>query len=386
MRAHGLDLSTFERKEASSEKLQARRDHRFVWEAREGDRRNVDELRFRCEVKIAGDRPAYLRRYAKIPETWEREREESNTLRAILKGISAILFVAIGLHLIWILIRQIRGDGLTWMPAFKLALAGGLIFTVNFFNSLPTLQSVYPTQISQTIFSIYQAGGFFLGLLGMGLMLVLATALASTLYPDWRTRLKTANRVQFMRDALLVTALLAVADRSFGHLKTFLQEYFSTHLTSPGLLLIGDLDTFFPFIEGFTGALTTAVLAPIGFGVLIYYIRQVLKTPTYIGLTTIGLCALFAATDAYTAGEFWLAMAFSALNVIYFALIVFYLLRNNILAYMLAAFAAQSLSGSLHLLEQSAALYQTNGWLWLGAGILCLLALILQTRHQNQTS
>ena len=63
-----------------------------------------------------------------------------------------------------------------------------------------------------------------------------------------------------------------------------------------------------------------------------------------------------------------------------------YLLRNNILAYMLTAFAAQSLSGSLHLLEQSAALYQTNGWLWLGAGILCLLALILQTRHQNQTS
>jgi len=53
--AHGLSAEEFDLKEASAEKLEARRDHRFIWEAREGDPRNVGELKYRCEVTVAGE-------------------------------------------------------------------------------------------------------------------------------------------------------------------------------------------------------------------------------------------------------------------------------------------------------------------------------------------
>ena len=384
MRAYGLDLATFELKEASSEKLQARRDHHFVWEAREGDPRNVGELKFRCAVKIAGDQPAHLRRYAKIPEAWEREREESNTLRAVLNGITIVVIVAVALHLIWLLIRQIRGPGITWKPALKLGALGCLVFMAKFLNDLPTFQSAYRTEISQNIFTILQAVGIFFAILGTGLMLVLALALATTLYPDWRQRLDLTRRAHLLRDAGLVAVLILVADKSFGHFTTFLREYFSTHLTSPNLAIVGGLDSFVPFLGGFTNSLLATVFAPMLAGIVVYYARQVLRTPAYVGLTLLGLSAVSAGADAHTSGEFWLAFGLSLLQIAYFALILYYLLRNNILAYALVAFASQTLSGSLKLVEQSAAVYQTNGWIWLGLSGLCLLAFAGQTWRQNR--
>ena len=78
LRSFGLDPERLELKEASSEKLPNRRDHRFVFEAAEGDGRNVDELRYRVRVNVAGDEPVSIYRFLKVPEDWQRERQESH--------------------------------------------------------------------------------------------------------------------------------------------------------------------------------------------------------------------------------------------------------------------------------------------------------------------
>ncbi|MBT4497350.1 MAG: CPBP family intramembrane metalloprotease, partial [Gemmatimonadetes bacterium] len=137
MRAYGLDPDAFELKQSSSEKLDARRDHRFIWEAREGDPRNLDELHFRCEVRIAGDQPVALRRHFKLPEAWQRERDESTTLQATLGGLRIALIVAVALHLLYLLIRQVRSGGISWLSLIKIGTLAGLVVMLGFLNSLP---------------------------------------------------------------------------------------------------------------------------------------------------------------------------------------------------------------------------------------------------------
>ena len=82
LREFGIDPGEFELVESSSEKMKARRDHTFVWEAMDGDPRNLDESFYRIEVDVIGDEASGFRRFVKLPEEWLRDREESTTLES----------------------------------------------------------------------------------------------------------------------------------------------------------------------------------------------------------------------------------------------------------------------------------------------------------------
>ena len=71
-------------KESATEKKKARRDHSLEWEARPGDARNVDETRWRVEINVAGDRVTSARGFWKLPEAWQRGREQENALAITL--------------------------------------------------------------------------------------------------------------------------------------------------------------------------------------------------------------------------------------------------------------------------------------------------------------
>ena len=72
----GWDTSAMDLKESATEKKKARRDYSLEWEARPGDPRNVDQTRWRVEVNVAGDRVVSARGFWKLPESWQRGREQ----------------------------------------------------------------------------------------------------------------------------------------------------------------------------------------------------------------------------------------------------------------------------------------------------------------------
>ena len=74
----GADTAGMELKDAKSEKKKARRDYEFEWAAPPGDPRNVDETTYRVEVEVDGDQPASFRSHWKVPEAFERAREQKN--------------------------------------------------------------------------------------------------------------------------------------------------------------------------------------------------------------------------------------------------------------------------------------------------------------------
>lgn len=373
LRSSGLDPDTFELKESSSEKLRERRDHIFVWEAREGDPRNLDESYFRCEVKIAGDEPAYVRRYVKLPESWTREREERTTLRTSLQGVSIVVAIAIFFHMVWLLICRIRSGTIHWRTPVRIGAVTAVVTLLGLFNSLPTYYELYSTETTVGVYAVVQAVQWVLVPCLLALMITVALALMSALYPNCLDSLFSSRSSAEFRDALVIAALVYVGGKSFGHLATLIGHHFARFGSAPGVQSMPGMGSALPFWSGLVSGLQASMAVPIVAGVLLYYALRVLRRPHFIILVLVLLSAALAGGSAINAGEFCLSLAQMALRVGYGVLIVYFLLRDNVLAYALFGFLSTAVDGSYHMASQSAPYYQIHGWIWLILSLLLVL-------------
>ena len=370
LRSFGLDPERLELKEASSEKLPNRRDHRFVFEAVEGDERNVDELRYRVRVNVAGDEPVSIYRFLKVPEDWQRERQESTTLKTALSGLLIVLIAAVVLHGLWLLVRRVRNEGLAWAPLVKISAVGAAFLLLDFLNGLSVVERAYDTRLTLSIFTITQMLNFVLGSLGVGLMILAALGLATSLYPDWPARLRAARRVPEFRDAAVGVALVLVAREAWQHLRGYAESRFIASDPSLGFGLPSGLDQYLPFWNSLSDGVMGAIFVPIIAGLVLYYSRVVVKKRLYGVLAGLGVGLIMSGSNAAHFDEFLFELLTFVTSVGFVVAAIVLVLRNNLLAYVLLGFASV-LSAVKGLGALSAPAYQ------LQAGILLLLALVV---------
>ena len=370
LRSFGLDPERLELKEASSEKLPNRRDHRFVFEAVEGDGRNVDELRYRVRVNVAGDEPVSIYRFLKVPEDWQRERQESTTLKTALSGLLIVLIAAVVLHGLWLLVRRVRNEGLAWAPLVKISAVGAAFLLLDFLNGLSVVERAYDTRFTLSIFTITQMLSFVLGSLGVGLMILAALGLATSLYPDWPARLRAARRVPEFRDAAVGVALILIAREAWQHLRGYVESRFIASDPSLGFGLPSGLDQYLPFWNPLSDGVMGAIFVPIIAGLVLYYSRVVVKKRLYGVLAGLGVGLIMSGSNAAHFDEFLFELLTFVTSVGFVVAAIVLILRNNLLAYVLLGFASV-LSAVKGLGALSAPAYQ------LQAGILLLLALVV---------
>ena len=370
LRSFGLDPERLELKEASSEKLPNRRDHRFVFEAAEGDERNVDELRYRVRVNVAGDEPVSIYRFLKVPEDWQRERQESTTLKTALSGLLIVLIAAVVLHGLWLLVRRVRNEGLAWAPLVKISAVGAAFLLLDFLNGLSVVERAYDTRLTLSIFTITQMLSFVLGSLGVGLMILAALGLATSLYPDWPARLRAARRVPEFRDAVVGVALVLVAREAWQHLRGYVESRFIASDPSLGFGLPSGLDQYLPFWNSLSDGVMGAIFVPIIAGLVLYYSRVVVKKRLYGVLAGLGVGLIMSGSNAAHFDEFLFELLTFGTSVGFVVAAIVLVLRNNLLAYVLLGFASV-LSAVKGLGALSAPAYQ------LQAGILLLLAFVV---------
>ena len=370
LRSFGLDPERLELKEASSEKLPNRRDHRFVFEAVEGDERNVDELRYRVRVNVAGDEPVSIYRFLKVPEDWQRERQESTTLKTALSGLLIVLIAAVVLHGLWLLVRRVRNEGLAWAPLVKISAVGAAFLLLDFLNGLSVVERAYDTRLTLSIFTITQMLSFVLGSLGVGLMILAALGLATSLYPDWPARLRAARRVPEFRDAVVGVALVLVAREAWQHLRGYVESRFIASDPSLGFGLPSGLDQYLPFWNSLSDGVMGAIFVPIIAGLVLYYSRVVVKKRLYGVLAGLGVGLIMSGSNAAHFDEFLFELLTFVTSVGFVVAAIVLVLRNNLLAYVLLGFASV-LTAVKGLGALSAPAYQ------LQAGILLLLALVV---------
>ena len=374
LRSYGLDPASFVLKEASAEDLPGRRDHWFVWEAKEGDRRNLDEARFRCRVHVAGGEAADLDRFIKLPEDWLRERREGSWWRTVLEWTPVGAAIAVSVHLLVLLVGHIRSGTLTWRRPLRLGLFAASVLALGQLNELPAFYAFYSTEIPLTLYLITGVAGFLLGSVLLGLLVALAAGLCGSLYPGAADRLNRHGLRPQLRDAVPLSVLAVAGALALDRLGAILAAAFPAGAPSPSPE-IPSVDSWAPALGGLLGAVGTGLVLPLAAGVLVYYAVRVLRRPPLVILALLALGAAMAGADAHRPAEFLYDLGWFVLTAAVLAAAVYWLFRDNAAAYALAAFLFSAVESGLGLLDQSA--YAAHGQVLLGLSAALLAGLWL---------
>ena len=374
LRSYGLDPASFALKEASAEDLPGRRDHWFVWEAKEGDRRNLDEARFRCRVHVAGGEAADLDRFIKLPEDWLRERREGSWWRTVLEWTPVGAAIAVSVHLLVLLVGHIRSGTLAWRRPLRLGLFAASVLALGQLNELPAFYAFYTTETPLTLYLITGVAGFLLGSVLLGLLVALAAGLCGSLYPGAADRLNRHGLRPQLRDAVPLSILAVAGALALDRLGGILAAAFPAGAPSPSPE-IPSVDSWAPALGGLLGAVGTGLVLPLAAGVLVYYAVRVLRRPPLVILALLALGAAMAGADAHRPAEFLYDLGWFVLTAAVLAAAVYWLFRDNAAAYALAAFLFSAVESGLGLLDQSA--YAAHGQVLLGLSAALLAGLWL---------
>src|SRR5476649_511390 len=303
-RAQGLDVSAMELKESSSEKKKARRDYTLVWEARAGDPRNVDEAHYRVQIGIAGDRVSALRGFWKVPEAFERSRQQQNALSIVILVLRIAVVAGVIVFALWLLIQSIRKGLVRWRAAIRLAAPATLLIPIGPLLAVGLMLKDYNTAIPLETYRAMTYVVLLMSLVFGFLIMGGAAALVTTFHPESLAALRADRRRLFGMDA----AVAVLAAIGLGVFLNQLDAVLADRFHAQALYALGSPDIIAssaPVAAAVAGALRSmlpsgAVLTLIG--LLVYQVRN-----RWL-LALIGLAALFAGLpgEVRTAGEFLL--------------------------------------------------------------------------------
>ena len=247
-------------------------------------------------------------------------------------------------------------------------------------NGLPTAYAGYRTEVLESLFVTELVIKYVVSVLFIAFMLAAAFALATTLYPDCLKKLRL-HRAAYFKDAAWIALLAWMADVSSRRFVHLLSEPFAEYGNPPGVTSIAGLGSFLPVLEGFASSLAGAFMYPLMTGIVIYYALRVLKRPSFVVAAVIAFGLVSAGAGAHNAGEFYLPFTLFLITTGVKAAVIIFLLRDNILAYVLFGFWSASLEPSYTMLTQAAPFYQIHGGIWMGISVVLVAGLWLQSRR-----
>jgi membrane protease YdiL (CAAX protease family) len=325
----GWDTNAMDLKENGSDKKKARRDYTFVWEARPGDVRNVDEARYRITIGVAGDKPVSARGYWKLPEEYLRARERQNFVSiATLAGRIALLSL-LTLGGVWSLIRLIRQRAVPWRFVLNLGAAAAALTLLREILTFPLTLEEYPTAIPLETFRVTQLLTVIVALIAGFFLAAAATALIAGAFPDVRRAFWPAARRVLARDAAVALAAAAGLFLLVRQIAGALIDHFHAQaLLSPTAPTV--IATATPSVAAAASVLQTMLVTA---GALVTVVL-IVRRSVWLAWTMAVLLPLFALpTDIRTPGEWALNYTIAALSLLAAAAFCRWFGRRNYLAY-----------------------------------------------------
>jgi membrane protease YdiL (CAAX protease family) len=360
----GYRLSDFDLQSSEAEKRKAREDYTLVWQAKAGDPRNVADAHYRLEVDVAGDQVVSFARSFKLPEAWERARSSSSLVNSVLSFAGILVGLAMAGAAVFLLVKQIRSGQVPWRPAAKVGALIGALMILAELNQLPPLDRQYDTSIPLATWRLFMAVILVVRPLLAGLLCWLLAGLAASLYPEaWQLMRGCARRV-WRRDAVVCIVLVLAAEAGLSKLAALFASRF--HAFAP--VAIGVFPDLFnaalPGAGFFLRALGGSIVFICGLGLAIYIIRLGWTKRAWwlwagILLALVGM----GPASGHSVREFFAGWVMSFVPLAAAVAIVFWFFRNNLLAYLGAAFCQQVAEPLVSLLSQQATLYRSNGFL-----------------------
>ncbi len=273
LRERGWNLSDLEAVEQSSEQLDNRTDHRFVWERRgttvawQADDPEAGTGAVRLSVSIHGDRVGSYRHYLRVPEQFSRDLSATLSVGSVLAiGSLGLTFVMVLIALGVAFVRH-RRDDIRWREAMVLGGVVAGLAVIAGATSWPVVTYQYPTEIPWSVF----VAGLVVGLLFIAIVYavwVVFTAgsgesLARETFPESVRGWLATVRGHLVSPAFAQASLrgYALGFLILGYLTAFYvvaQRYFGAWLPAEGPSA-EIFNTYLPFLAPLTVSLVAAL-------------------------------------------------------------------------------------------------------------------------------
>ena len=366
----GIDLSSMDLKENSSEKKKARRDHTLVWEARAGDPRNVAEAKYRQEIVVDGDRAAEWHAFWKIPETFTRARERQNWISISVSAARIAMIALLVVWSLWLLIRNIRHGQVPWRMALLLAVPAALVAGLNTLLQLPQIYERYPTAIPLATFQATAYIGVAIAVVGAFLAYGIGMALLTSFFPDAPGALRASMRRYMALDAIAATLAAAGLTVALGRVEALLEAQFHAQaLVSAGAPSL--IESLAPALSALAGA-AQDILSNGALVAALVLLATRLPRPWIVPAALAATFGLVS-SDARTLAEFALAyvpIVLAATCILFFCRFV---ARRNYLAYVMVFWVAGVREPLAQLLGTGNPGYRMQAWIVLAVGVAVLL-------------
>jgi hypothetical protein len=372
--AHGRDVGAMDLKEQSSEKKKARRDHTLEWEARAGDRRNLDEAHFRVAAEVDGDRVVALRTYWKIPEAYQRARSQQNAVSIPVTLAKLAMWSLLSVGGILLLVQHTRKGQVRWTLAVRLAIPFTVLSTLTAALGYPQMWRNYMTSIPMGIFQATLMTSLVIGMVFVMMLLCALIALMQAVYPESFAAFGKAARRVFGVDAalaMLVAVGLAVA---VSQLRGLLMAYF--HAWSVPDIGAPEIIASMAPALGAIGTAARAALMMLGaLAVVAATLDSIREWWLWVAGAVLALAAM-APSDARTPAELALGCAMGLLPLAAGAIFCWCFARRNWLAYVLAAWVLAMRGPILQLTGEPNRALQLQGWVLDAVLVATLLVLL----------
>ncbi|MDE3178943.1 MAG: CPBP family intramembrane metalloprotease [Acidobacteriota bacterium] len=383
--AHGYKLSDFTLQDSIARKRPAREDYTLIWQAKPGDPRNVGDAHYRLEVDIAGNQVTGFLRQFKLPEKWVRQQETRGLAGTLLPVAAAILGVGLLVGAIWLFVLQVKRGAVRWMAALKAAIVLAIILALSGLNDAPLIDRSYNTSLSLSNFHLQAGVSFVVLVIFGGVLLWLLLALATSLYPQSWQLLTGFSRRIWSRDAAITVVVALAAGAGVGKVLTLLANHFHAvvPIAYPGppagwAAISPGLGIFFRAVVAAVGS--AAVLGVVIYGVKLGWGRRAWWF--WLGLALL-LVALIP-SGVHTESGLVLGWTMRLIPLVVTVVLLFAFFRDNILAYVAAAFATAALPPSIRLLTSPASFYRLNGVLLLALAAIALIWMLLPREQKSQ--
>ncbi|HVP43698.1 MAG TPA: CPBP family intramembrane glutamic endopeptidase [Terriglobales bacterium] len=375
---HGYRVSEFELKDSRAEKRKARTDYHFVWQAKQGDPRNVADAQYLAEVDIAGSEVVSVSDRFKLPEEWERRQRTTGLVNSALSVAGALLVILVATRMVFLFVSQVRRNRLPWRAAAGVGAAVTTIVLLSELNAFPTIEQSYSTSIPLATFWLQTGIALVLVPVLSGLAVWVLVALALSLYPEAQSLLRRSEMSDWGKDAaaavILGVAMAAALSKLSAVWTSFVPAYFPPRFD----LDASYLNTWSPALDALLSAVLGSVVTTTVVGLAIAAFRSGWSRRTWwFWLALLLLLIALGPAHAHSVREFLIVWIYS---VVSFAAIIFIMtlfFRNNALAYLATIFCLLVARPIQDLLSQAAKVYMWNGLLLGGLSLMILAWLLL---------
>ncbi|NIA30208.1 MAG: CPBP family intramembrane metalloprotease, partial [Actinobacteria bacterium] len=371
--SQSIDVGNLDLKEASSEKRKNRRDYTFIWEAKQGDARNIAELKYRVMVRLQGNVISTFTTFPKLPESWQRARQKRTAASIFLMVLK---FIVLGMFLLFAIIRFIKsarvGD-IAWKKSLVIAALAGLVFLAERLLNMGLMQRNYSTSIDMSLFTMTSLIGILISAIAVAAALGISLGLVSALYPQSLQTLSRSFRKLFSRDAVLISIIAALGFAGILRLNSVLLAHFSKAGLINSLPIPVAVDSLLPFFTVFKNVVLVSILFPAMLGTIIFVLQDVFKKPLWIMLIGIAGVLSFIPADAHTMAETLLAGIQVTLLLAWIVVVVISFAKKNFLAYMLMPVVFIAISSAAELVKQGNRFLFFNGILLIVVAVIFIL-------------